>query len=94
MDYYAMKTSFDRIKVNFTGISTGRGLPQYFDVFSINSDRLTIKLGSMRNLTFDKVPLKPVMGIFDLETNMQLGSFEDAFSIIEPLLIQQVRPLA
>ena len=69
MDYYAIKASFDRIKVNFTGVTSGRRQPQYFDVFSISSESLTIKLGNMKNLTLEKVPFKSKLSLFDLETN-------------------------
>ena len=94
MQYFGVNKNFERIKVNFTGINNGNRSSKYFDLYSLTKERLTVRLGSMKNLTFLEDPYMPALGIYDLETNVQLGHLDQTFSIVDPLLITNVIPTA
>jgi len=49
-----MQKSLDKIKVNFTGVTTGKRTIKYFDIYSLTKDRATIILGDMKNLTINQ----------------------------------------
>ena len=60
----------------------------------MTKERLTVRVGSMKNLVFLEDPYMPALGIYDLETNVQLAHMEETFSIVDPLLIANVIPTA
>ncbi len=66
MQYFGAHKNFERVKVNFTGISNGNRSIKYFDIYSLTKERLTVRLGSMKNLVFIEDPYIPTLGIYDL----------------------------
>jgi len=66
MYYFGAHKNFERVKVNFTGISNGNRSIKYFDIYSLTKERLTVRLGSMKNLVFIEDPYIPTLGIYDL----------------------------
>ncbi len=56
MQYFGAYKNFERIKVNFTGITNGNRSIKYFDLYSLTKERLTVRLGSMKNLVFLEDP--------------------------------------
>ena len=71
MQYFAANKNFDRVKVNFTQIYTGRRALQYFDIYSVTNTKLIVKLGDMNNYSYS--PGNQNLAIYDFETNIKIA---------------------
>ena len=94
MSYYARHKQLDMIKVNFTGVERPRNKMAYFDIYTLTNNRMTVKIPDFKQLIHWQQPFASSIGVYDLEHEIQLGEIEDAFTIIDPINIADVRPRA
>ena len=94
MSYYARHKQLDMIKVNFTGVELPKSKAAYFDIYTLTNNRITVKIPDLKQLIHWQQPFTSSIGVYDLEHGIQLGEIEDAFSIIDPIKIADVRPRA
>ena len=94
MSYYARHKQLDMIKVNFTGIQYPKNRKALFDIHSLTNNRITVKILDLRLLVHDQQPYMSDITIYDLENGIKLGEIPNAFAIIDPIKIVDVRPKA